>query len=227
MQLPEPIHQWNIDRKEAIELQFCLSKKLQFAPLPSYITRVAGVDLAVDKNRGLFFAVAVVMTYPDLDMLEVKGARAMAPFPYIPGLLSFREGPAIIAAFKKLNHRPDVIIFDGQGIAHPRRFGLAAHLGLWLKIPSIGCAKSRLIGTFSEPGTKKGDRQALMVDNEIIGSVLRTRDNVKPVFVSPGHLCDVPGAGEIVLCCCKKFRLPEPTRAAHKKAAEMKHKVVD
>ncbi|MCH7872098.1 MAG: endonuclease V, partial [Planctomycetes bacterium] len=136
-------------------------------------------------------------------------------FPYVPGLLSFREMPGILAAVRKLKVTPDVFLCDAQGLAHPRRFGLACHLGLWLNMPTIGCAKSRLCGVHAEPGLRKGSSARLMHDGEHIGCVLRTRDDVKPIFVSPGHLCDHDSARRIALSAAIKYRLPEPTRLAH------------
>ncbi len=170
--------------------------------------------MALSVADGLFFAAVVVMSFPALEVVEEQVAQAPAQFPYIPGLLSFREGPAVLVAMEKLESRPDLVIFDGQGIAHPRRLGLAAHMGLWLGIPTVGCAKSRLVGEHEEPAEQKGARVPLTYGGGLVGSVLRTRSHVKPVYVSPGHLCDHEGACRMVLECCTRYRLPEPTRQA-------------
>jgi deoxyribonuclease V len=182
--------------------------------LPDRIRLIAGADMAFDKRRGLAFASVVVMSFPELAVVEQADAVVPLTFPYVPGLLSFREGPGLLAAFEKIASAPDAVIFDGQGIAHPRRLGLATHVGLWLGIPSVGCAKSRLCGEHEEPGRRKGDAVPLMDGGEQIGVVLRTRTDVKPVFVSPGHLADLESSARLVLECCPRYRLPEPTRLA-------------
>ncbi len=173
-------------------------------------------------GRHQFIAAVVVMTFPEGRVIEVGSGTASAAWPYVPGLLSFREAPAILAAFSQLNHCPDAVVFDGQGIAHPQRFGLAAHLGLWLGLPSIGCAKSRLTGEYREPGVAKGSFQYLYDKGEIIGAAVRTRKAVKPVFVSPGHLADLSSSIELILRCAIRYRLPEPVRQAHIMAAKIK-----
>ena len=150
-----------------------------------------------------------------MDILEEKTITERAPFPYIPGLLSFREGPALLKIFENLRHIPDAVIFDGQGIAHPRGIGLASHMGLFLDIPTIGCAKTRLAGHHGEIGKDVGDYADLILDNQIVGAVLRTKKNVKPVFISPGHKSGTGKAVEVVLSCCRGYKLPEPTRRAH------------
>jgi deoxyribonuclease V len=164
----------------------------------------------------------VVLRLPGLELVEEQTARAPAQFPYVPGLLSFREGPAVLAAMEKLRTWPDAVILDGQGIAHPRRLGLAAHLGLWLGIPTVGCAKSRLVGKHGEPGAEGGDWTPLMDGPDLIGSVVRTKSHVRPLYVSPGHLCDHEGARRLVLDCCTGYRVPEPTRRAHLAVARAK-----
>jgi len=210
------LHDWNLPYADARTLQRELASRIRLRPLPSHVELVAGADMALSRRDDLFFAAVVVLSYPALEVVEQVEARHASTFPYIPGLLSFREGPALLKAFRRLKRTPDVVIFDGQGIAHPRRLGLAAHMGLWLGIPTVGCAKSRLIGQHDQPGTRKGESAALLNEGEEIGMVLRTRTDVKPVFVSPGHLSDVPSAGRLVLDCCTKYRLPEPTRLADK-----------
>ena len=182
------------------------------------IRTVAGIDVAVRTNT--LWAAVVVLSLPELKVVDQATASATLAFPYIPGLLSFREGPVIVRAYLNLAVEPDLLIFDGQGIAHPRRLGIASHLGVLLDKPSIGCAKSRLCGQYSDPGPIKGDQAALIDNNEIIGAVLRTRNHVKPVFVSIGHRLDLEACITYVLACCVKFRLPETTRQAHRLACQ-------
>ena len=200
---------------------------------------VAGIDCAFSKNGERIFAAVVVLRLPDLGIIETTSASRKVTFPYIPGLLSFREAPVCIAAVEKLRKQPDVFIIDGQGIAHPRRLGLAAHLGLFFDTPTIGCAKSRLIGQFEEPPPQRGSYSLLKdeqitglktsderrtTNDEVIGAVLRTRTNVKPVFVSVGHKCRLKDAIKITLACTTKYRLPETTRLAHQLVSELKLK---
>jgi deoxyribonuclease V len=161
------------------------------------------------------YAAVVVVEWPSGDVVEQVTAERPAEFPYIPGLLSFREIPALLAAFEKLRSKPDVIIYDGHGIAHPRRFGIASHLGVLLDVPTIGCAKSRLVGEHAEPGLERGAQTPLTLDGKTIGAVVRTRTNVKPVFVSVGHRVSLRAAVRLVLDTATRYRLPEPTRLAH------------
>jgi deoxyribonuclease V len=182
--------------------------------LAPYIT-VGGADVSYNKWSPRLFAAVVVLRAETWEVIERAGVAAEAAFPYVPGLLSFREAPAVIEAFHRLTVRPEVLICDGQGIAHPRRFGLASHLGLWLGIPTIGCAKSWLCGEYEEPGQARGDWTPLTDDQETIGAVVRTRAQVKPLFVSPGHLCDLKGAISAVLATSPTYRLPITTRRAH------------
>lgn len=177
---------------------------------------IAGVDVGYDPARGLAHASVVLMKLDDLKVMEQVQAYVPVDFPYIPGLLSFREIPAILAAIKQLSRMPDLWMVDGQGIAHPRRLGIAAHLGVLLDMPSIGVAKSRLSGRFTMPGTLKGDNTPLVMGKERIGTVLRSRDQVKPLFISPGHRVDVDTALAVTLRCLTRYRLPEPTRMADK-----------
>jgi deoxyribonuclease V len=213
MHVPE-LHSWDLSYAEARQLQQRMAPQVRLVPLPARIELVAGADMACSRPLELFFATVVVLTYPDLELIEEVTAQHRAAFPYIPGLLSFREGPALVKAFRTLRHVPHAVIFDGQGIAHPRRMGLASHMGLWLGVPTVGCAKSRLTGEHDQPGQSKGDGVPLTQDGEQIGVVLRTRTNVKPVFVSPGHLSDFDTSRRLVLDCCTRYRLPEPTRLA-------------
>jgi deoxyribonuclease V len=165
--------------------------------------------------RNRVFGVAVVFSFPDLQINEVSIAESQTIFPYVPGLLSFRETPVLLKALKGLKRRPDVIIADAQGYAHPRRFGAASHIGVLTGIPTVGCAKTRLIGIYDEPGPNRGSWSALVDGDETIGAVVRTRDRVAPVFVSVGHLVDLPSAIALVLATTSKYRIPEPIRAAH------------
>ncbi len=176
---------------------------------------VAGVDVGFEKDGAVTRAAVVVLSFPELKLVEHAIARLPTRFPYVPGYLSFREIPAVLAALKQLKTKPDLLLCDGQGLAHPRRFGLACHLGLLANIPSIGVAKSRLIGTHGTLPQKKGSWVPLTDDAEIIGAVLRTRTGVKPVYVSVGHRISLETAIDYVLRCTTKYRLPETTRAAH------------
>jgi deoxyribonuclease V len=213
-------HEWNLTPQQAIQLQGELRKEIiSNQPIDINSVRlVAGVDVSV-KNE-VSQAAVVVLTFPDLQVIETVLSHRPTPFPYIPGLLSFREGPVLEEAFEKLQNVPDVFIFDGMGIAHPRRVGIAAHMGLWLQKPTIGCGKTLLIGHFTEPGREKGSHSPLVDRKEVIGEVLRTRDDTKPVFISPGHLADIPTSVEFVIRCTPKYRLPEPIRQAHNAAGQ-------
>ena len=216
------LHNWNLSYKQAIELQKSLASRVRFTPLKKNLQLIAGVDCAISKDGRRIIACMTVLKLPGLEFVEAASAARKADFPYIPGLLSFREAPACIAAAEKLKSSPDVFIVDGQGIAHQRRLGLAAHLGLFLDRPTVGCAKSRLVGTFEEPAVQKGRHSLLKDRNGVIGAVVRTRTGVKPVFVSVGHRCSLEDAIEIVMKCATKYRLPEPTRLAHQMVGKLK-----
>jgi deoxyribonuclease V len=211
-------HSWHVTTTEARAIQAELaSEVLQTGTItkPRYI---AGVDISVNRFSKTGKGAVVVLSYPSLEITEVQVVTDRIEFPYVPGLLSFREAPLILKAFEKLTITPDIIMVDGQGNAHPRRCGIASHLGLILGIPTIGCAKSRLCGEHAIPGAKTGDFAELKDNGEVIGSVVRTRDNVKPLYVSIGHLIDLPAAIKWVIACCRGYRLPEPTRLAHQAA---------
>jgi deoxyribonuclease V len=180
------------------------------------VATVAGIDASF--GGGLARAAVAVLSYPGLQVIESAVAARPVTFPYVPGLLSFREGPAVLDALDKLKSPPDLLIFDGHGLAHPRRFGLACHLGLLVDIPAIGCAKSRLCGQYEEPGPHRGDTMPLIDKGEVVGAAVRTRAGVKPVFVSIGHRVDLPTSIHYVLACCRGYRLPETTRWAHRLA---------
>lgn len=215
----EALHDWDLSPKSAIALQAELASRLvSEAPLEfDRVERVAGVDVSVKSGQSR--AAAVVMNYPELSTIETVVARQATRYPYIPGLLAFREGPVVLEALGKLSSEPDAIIFDGMGQIHPRRMGIAAHLGLWLRLPTIGCGKSHYIGEYDEPANEKGSRNPLFYRGQQLGVVLRTRTGVKPVYVSAGHLANLNSAVELVLACASRFRLPEPIRAAHKAAS--------
>ncbi len=207
---------WPKTYKEALKEQLALKKKLSLNNRAQFKKiLIAGVDVSYCKQSNELFSSVVILDYESLKTVETVSARERADFPYIPGLLSFREGSIVINALKKLRNKPDLLVFDGQGIAHPRGFGLASHMGVLLDTPSIGCAKSKLFGYYKEPGLKRGCYSHLTDKKTIIGSVLRTKDNVKPVFISPGHLIDVSTARKIMLKCTGKYRIPLPTRLAH------------
>ena len=213
------LHSWELEPREATKIQAALRDRLVFSWDGREVATVAGVDVSLKDD--LARAAIVVLRYPALTPLEGVTAELPVTFPYIPGLLSFREGPVILAAWEKLQTKPDLVMFDGQGIAHPRGIGIAAQMGLWLERPSIGVAKSRLYGRHEEPGPERGDQAELRDQHEpsrIIGAVLRTRTNVNPLYISVGHLIDLPHAVEFVLACCTRYRLPETTRWAHRVA---------
>ncbi|OHB57318.1 MAG: hypothetical protein A2173_03095 [Planctomycetes bacterium RBG_13_44_8b] len=229
------LHNWNINIKKAIELQKSLAGLVCQCRFDKKINTVAGIDCGFTPSTGSghwkdkknIVACIVVLSAESFELIETVYAVKPVRFPYVPSLLSFREAPVCIAAAKKLKTVPDCIIVDGQGLAHPRRLGLACHLGLFLDIPTIGCAKSRLIGDFKMPATPKGSISPLTDKGQIIGSVVRTRNNVKPVFVSVGHKCRLSDAVRIVLDCCVKYRLPEPSRIAHQTVTKLKLKIAD
>ena len=182
------------------------------------INTVAGVDVSV--KGGLTCACVVVLSYPDLELIETVCARQPTSYPYIPGLLTFREGPALESVFRKMKNEPDVFIFDGMGQMHPRRMGIAAHLGLWLGRPTMGCGKRHFIGEYQQPGNEKGCMSTVTYQGQRVGVVLRTRPNVKPIYVSVGHMADIESGVQLVLSCTAKFRLPLPIRLAHRAASE-------
>jgi len=218
-----PTHSWDLSPRDGIALQRKLAGSVRETVLTGRVTTVAGVDVGLKGDMAV--AAVLMLTYPGLEAISSAVACRRITFPYIPGLLSFREGPVVMDAIGKLSRKPDLFIFDGQGHAHPRRLGIACHIGVLTGIPAIGCAKSRLCGTYQMPGTDKGCRSPLMDDGNVIGTVLRTRSGVKPVFVSVGHLIDLNGCIEFVLACCTKYRLPEPTRLAHHLAAREKGRI--
>jgi deoxyribonuclease V len=203
---------WPLDKDRAKLVQESLRKEVRITPLKSEPGLVAGVDAAFFDDKVI--GAACLFTYPGLELIEETYCIKEAGFPYIPGFLSFREGPAVIAAIERLKATPDLVIFDGQGIAHPNGLGIASYAGVLLDMPAIGCAKSRLVGTFREPGQKRGSRTALKYNGKTVGAVLRTRESTRPLFVSPGHRVDVDDSIRIVLGCASGYRITEPVRCA-------------
>ena len=215
------LHPWNVSPQEAVAIQLRLRSRLHLEGAGPFAT-VAGIDVSYDETSKLMFAGVVVMSGDGRRVVGTGTAVTRVRFPYIPGLLSFRETPAAIKAWTRLKTLPDCLICDGHGLAHPRRFGLACHLGLLLCVPSIGCAKSPLVGRYSTPGKRRGSVQPILDNGEQIGVVLRTRHGVSPVFVSQGHRISLGAAIQTVLDTCCGYRLPEPTRRAHLLVTEMR-----
>lgn len=218
----DKLHNWNLSYAQARELQSVLAAKVILVKFTKKLKLIAGLDCAFSKDGKRIGAVVVVLKLPDFELVETVHAVRKVEFPCMPGLLSFREGPVCLDAAAKLKNEPDVFIIDGQGTAHPRRLGLACHLGLFFDTPTVGCAKSRLTGTFEDVATEKASYSWLEDKDQGIGAVLRTRTNVKPVFVSPGNKCTLEDAIRITLICTTKYRLPEPTRLAHQMVTKLK-----
>ncbi|MBL8799250.1 MAG: deoxyribonuclease V [Planctomycetia bacterium] len=216
------LHRWDLSPSEAAELQREFAARIDVTrPLPR-CELVAGADVSYNRFSNTIYAAVVVIKVADGSIVETAGAIHETTFPYIPGFLSFREAPALLLAFGKLQTTPNAVMFDGQGIAHPRRLGIASHMGLWLQVPCIGCAKSLLTGKFQEPNKAAGSTSPLLDKQAVIGQVVRTKTAVQPVYVSAGHLIDLPSAVRVVLETCRGYRLPEPTRQAHLHINEMR-----
>ena len=209
------LHAWDLSPTEAVALQKQLRDRVTVAPLPEEVRIVAGADVSYDKHSDVLHAGFVLVRLPDFEVVETAGVAMRVTFPYVPGLLSFRETPPLVQAWKLVKRRPDVVVLDGQGLAHPRRFGIACHVGLLFDLPTIGCGKSLLVGAFEPPGEAAGSHTPLVDKGETIGAVVRTRDRVQPVYVSPGHMADVESATALALRCTGRYRVPEPTRLAH------------
>jgi len=216
------LHDWRVAIPQARTIQRELAELVSARDEVSDIRLVAGVDILAGGAGGVARGAVVVLNYPELELIESQIAEKAIEFPYVPGLLSFRESPAILAACEKLTNAPDLILVDGQGIAHPRRLGLASHLGVLWDRPTIGCAKSRLCGEHRPVETEPGRFSDLLDGEKIIGAVLRTRANSKPLYVSVGHKMSLEAAIRWVLRCCRGYRLPEPTRLAHLAAVSSK-----
>ena len=214
-----PRHPWDLTPKQAIALQLALRQEVVSEDRLGPVRRVAGVDVGFEQSGRITRAAVAVLAFPELQLVEYSIARLPTRFPYVPGLLSFREAPAVLAAIERLGTLPDLLLCDGQGIAHPRRFGIACHLGVLTGIPAIGVAKTRLTGTHDEVPNRRGAWQPLHDGDEVIGAVLRSKQNVKPIFVSIGHCATLPTAIHYVMACVTRYRLPQTTRFAHQLAS--------
>lgn len=210
-----PLHSWDLSAKEAVALQKQLAPQVQIQPLQGQPKFIAGADLSFDKGSDEVWAGIVVLSFPDLQIVEECGLQTSAPFPYVPGLLSFREAPAVLEVWERLKQKPDVLVLDGQGLAHPRRFGLACHLGLWLGVPTYGSAKTLFVGEFDNLGEERGSVADLVHRGEVVGRAVRTKKKVTPVYVSVGNLLTLEDAVDLTLACDGGYRVPEPTRRAH------------
>jgi deoxyribonuclease V len=215
------LHEWEVSVAQARQIQLSLARKVVTENGVTNPGIIAGIDMSAPDANGIATAAVVGLRYPEFSIVEVKVAQGELTLPYIPGLLSFRESPLILAACEKLRNVPDLILVDGQGIAHPRRFGLASHVGLLVDLPTIGCAKSILCGQHQPIGEEPGSHAELVDNRDVIGEALRTKSRVKPIYVSVGHKIDLPSALQWVINCCRGYRLPEPTRLAHLAAGGM------
>jgi deoxyribonuclease V len=228
------LHRWDLKPAQAIALQEELRRQIKIQPLDRNIQLIAGCDVSFDKDSDIVYAGVVILSLPDMRVVDRATAIVKIGFPYIPGLLSFRETPALLRAWEKLTTAPDAVMLDGQGLAHPRRFGIACHFGLITELITVGCAKTVLVGKYQEPGQKAGNYSPLVDRGEVVGAALRTKDGSEPIFVSAGHMIDLSGAIELTLRCVRgylpdmgpslfdlapsgksKYRMPEPTRLAH------------
>jgi len=209
------LHSWDVGVEEAVRIQETLRQRVVLENTISELKSVGGGDVGYAKEGGPLVGVIVVLSFPEMELLDAASAHGEASFPYIPGLLSFREGPILIEAMNRLKIRPDVMIYEGQGIAYPRGFGLASHLGLWFDIPSIGGTKKPLLRSLASPARSRGSVEWIEREGEKVGAALRTREGIKPIFVSPGHRIDLATSIQIVLATCRGFRIPVPLRRAH------------
>ncbi|RKZ34377.1 deoxyribonuclease V [bacterium] len=216
------IHSWeNLTVDDAKAIQEKLADKIILTGELKQVELIAGADMAFSPD-GIAYAVVVILTFPKFEVVKIYRGKEAVRFPYIPGYLSFREAPLLLKLFAQVENTPDVVMLDGQGISHPRKLGLASHIGLFLEIPTIGVAKSKLVGEYNPPGVEKGQWSWLTYHNEKIGIVLRTRTNVRPVFISPGNMISLESARRWTLKCAPKYRIPEPTRIADRLVAEFK-----
>ena len=218
----QKLHPWHVTPAEGTGIQNELRKRVVLQNGFSRVDMVAGADMSIETKSNEGFAGVIVYTFPELNEVERRHAHCRLAFPYIPGLLAFREAPVLLEAFAKLENEPDVIVFDGQGIAHPRGLGIATHMGIILDKPTIGCAKSRLVGSFEEPGSEVGNYSPLVFGGSTVGAVLRTKKKVNPIFVSPGHKIDLETCVKILLQCNDGYRIPKPTRQADHFVGEIK-----
>ena len=218
------LHSWNVSVEEAIRIQETLRDRIILKNTSLKVRTIGGGDVAYSKSDHLLFGAIVILSFPEMEILDTATCDGKVPFPYIPSLLSFREGPILIKTFQKLKIKPDVVIYDGQGIAHPRGMGLASHMGLWFDLPCIGCAKTPLLDEFISPGPFKGNFEWIRKEREKVGAVLRTKEKVKPLFISPGHRVDLMTSIQLILESCRGFRFPEPIRKAHQITREILHR---
>jgi deoxyribonuclease V len=217
------LHKWPHGRSEALKIQHQFKSRVELNGSLDEVKLIAGVETAFDHIANILYAAVCLYTHPDLVEQERATASATATFPYIPGLHAFREGPVILRAFSRLHTESDLVMFAAHGIAHPRRFGMASHLGVILDLPSVGCARKLLVGEHDEVGDTRGSSAPLMLNADRVGTVYRSRDGVKPIFISPGHRCTVDAATEMVVSTLREYRIPEPLRAAHRLANRLKH----
>lgn len=218
------LHSWDVTTTQARDLQIELASRVNTTKPIGPFRTIAGSDVSYNRKGKWLFGTVIVLDAKTLEVVEKSGVVVEAKFPYVPGLLSFREAPAVLQAYEALRIPPDVLVCDGQGLAHPRHLGLACHIGLWVGIPTIGCAKSRLYGHFDEPGPDPGDWTPLLDDHDesTIGAALRTRKNVNPLFISPGHLSNLEDSIAAIFSTVRKYRIPAPTRAAHEYVNELR-----
>ena len=218
----EKLHGFDLSPEEARRLQEGLASRVEVGPALDLeeVRYVAGAD--VSTQDGMAYATVVVLDFPGLSVVEAQGFEASLEFPYVPGLLSFREMPSLLGALEQVETTVEVVVLDAQGLAHPRRIGLASHVGLFLDVPTVGCAKTVLVGMFEEPRMEKGNATDMVHRGEVVGRAVRTRDGVSPVYVSVGNGVDLDSSVELVLACCTKYRLPEPTRQAHNAANRLR-----
>lgn len=210
-----PLNYDSLSPSEAIAIQSKLRQQIQLQPLGKPVTTIAGSDISFNKFSTTVYAGIVVMQFPSLQVIETVSVIDETSFPYVPGLLAFREVPALVKAWEQLKIKPDVLVLDGHGISHPRRTGIATHFGVLMQTPTLGCAKSLLTGKYAEPSNEPGNATDLIHQNELVAKVLRTKRNVKPVFVSPGNLITQDESLQLILQCVRGYRIPEPTRLAH------------
>jgi deoxyribonuclease V len=219
------LHPWNLTEAEAMTLQRELAGRIDTSPPVTKCELIAGADVSYNKYSTRVFAAVVVLRTADWSIVETQGVVGESRFPYVPGLLSFREAPVLLQAFAQVQSEPDVVMLDGQGIAHPRRLGLACHIGLWLEKPCLGCAKSLFVGRFKDLATKAGSTADLVDRGEVVGQAVRTKDGVNPVYVSAGHKIDLTSAVRWALAGSRGYRIPEPTRQAHIHVNDLRREV--
>jgi deoxyribonuclease V len=219
----KPLHSWEVSIEEALQIQENLKDHLVLKKTFSSLETIGGADVAYSINKNSIFGAIVVLSYPEMEPIDRATANGKISFPYIPGLFSFREGPILLKAFESLRIKPDLMIFDGHGTAHPKGIGLASHMGLWFNIPSIGCARTSLLRSHAIPGVLKGSVDWIYIGKIKVGAVLRTRTGVKPVFVSPGHRIDLMSSIRMILDTCRGYRIPYPIRKAHQISRQMIH----